>query len=182
MFRKFITTALIGLLFSVPVLAKPVLSVGGSHNEDTRYFGFSFYNFTENGLFLNTNYYISSSNDWDANFASLEIGYTRNRDALPLTTFAGLSSYSFEPDLNDAAKIVPRIGFWVGPSDSRWKIGAAVGQQIFQDSLDPLYSEFSLMLFDFFSTWTENFFVLNLSVRFFKDKNPSFLWQFGRTF
>ena len=85
MFRKFIITTLIGMLISVPVFAKPVLSVGGTHNGDMSYFGFSFYNFKD-GLFLNTNYYLSTSNDWDSKFASLEIGYTGNRDILPATT------------------------------------------------------------------------------------------------
>lgn len=181
MVRKFIITAVIGMLFSIPVFAKPVLSVGGSHNEDTPYFGLSYYNFTDDGLFLNTNYFVNRSDDWDARFVSLDTGYTVVSNTLPWTTFAGLSSYSFEPDLNDAADVVPRIGFWVGPGDSKWKIGASIGKQIFQDGSDPLYSEFSLMLFDFFYPRKTNY-VLNLGVRFFKDKDSSFLWQFGVAF
>ena len=73
------------------------------------------------------------------------------------------------------------IGFWIGPSDSKWKIGASAGQQIDHDGSDPLYSEFSLMLFDFFYPAKTNY-VLNLSVRIFKDKDTTFLWQFGRAF
>ena len=91
MFRKIIITLLVGMLISVPVFSKPVLSVGGTHNGDASYFGFSFYNFKEDGLFLNTNYYSSSSNDWDSKFACLEIGYTGNRDVLPATLFAGFT-------------------------------------------------------------------------------------------
>lgn len=179
--RKFITLALIGMLFSVPVWAKPVLSVGGSHNEDTTYFGLSYYNFSDDGLFLKTKYYVSRSDDWDAQFISLEVGYTVIRDTLPWTTYAGLSIYSFEPDQSDAADNAPKFGFWVGPSDSKWKIGASIGKQIFQDGSDPLYTEFSLKLFDFFYPRKTNY-VLNLSVRFFKDKDSSFLWQFGVAF
>ena len=170
MFRKFIPLFLIGMLFSVSVWAKPVLSVGGAHNEDTTYFGLSYYNFFDDGLFLKTEYYVNRSDDSDAKFISLEAGYTVIRNTLPWTTFAGISVYSFEPDQSDAADNVPKIGFWVGPSDSKWKIGASIGKQIFQDSSDPLYTEFSLQLFDFFYPRETNY-VLNLSVRFFKDKD-----------
>jgi len=51
-FRKFLIAVVIGTLFSVPVFAKAVLSVGGTHTDDTSYFGLNFYNFTETGLFF----------------------------------------------------------------------------------------------------------------------------------
>ncbi len=181
MFRKFLIAVVIGTLFSVPIFAKAVLSVGGTHTDDTSYFGLNFYNFTETGLFLKTSYYTSPSNDWDAKFASLEIGYTGVRDKLPTTLFVGLTDYRFKPDQNEAADIVPQIGFWFGPTDSKWKVGASVGQQIFHDGSDPLYTQFSVLLFDFFYPRTTNY-VVDLSVRFSKDKDTTFLWQFGTAF
>lgn len=181
MYRKFILTAVVGILFSVPACAQSILSVGGTHDGDTSYFGLNFYTFSETGLFLKTNYYTSPSNDWDAKFASLEFGYTGNRNILPVTWFVGLTDYRFKPDQNSAADIVPRIGLWFGPTDSKWKVGASVGQQIFHDGSDPLYSEFSVKLFDFFYPRPTNY-VVHLSVRFSKDKDTTFLWQFGTAF